>query len=121
MEERKLNFHYDVDFDVVSISWGRKSDVYDGSDDFWNLKVILDFSTENNVMGIEIFNWSKREKYFSREEGKVIIVFDNISTAEKIENFEMGILFLGDNHRPLRLEFFNPSDEFLKELQIYNQ
>ncbi|GAB6075236.1 DUF2283 domain-containing protein [Desulfurobacterium crinifex] len=112
-----VNFHYDETCDVVFFSWGNENDTYDGSEDFWDIKIILDFSTDNKVIGIEIFNWSKLKKYFSSEERKLVVIFDN-GKVGRVEKFENGVLFLQDDNRPLRLELFKPDNELLKKLNV---
>lgn len=67
----KILYDYDKDHDILFVHWGEEGTEY--SEESEDGKVVLDIDKKGRIVGIEIFNWSKKRKSQAYRKGKEAI------------------------------------------------
>ena len=76
-----LKEHYDRDVDILDFYWGGKKGTEHSRE--LDIHVVVDFDKKDNIVGIEIWDFSEALKESQNEVDKIFAISDNAVLLEK--------------------------------------
>jgi uncharacterized protein YuzE len=70
----KIIQHYDEEFDSIIFNWGKTKH----SREILNGKVVIDFDSKDNIVGIEIFDFDKELDKSQKEIDRIFKLSDKV-------------------------------------------